>query len=468
MMYPQWQCVLNFACHEVGDYLAISGDADYKPYVSGEPDVCSVELTGDEDYVVLACDGLWDTVTPGDLVRHVYEHLRHEGRATLARSLVQLAQEQGSTDNISVIVILLRDDVAPPNIVETPAAEGPFKFGDADGESEDEDEEKEEEEEEGGKKEDDKKEESSEGKASGESKVDVEKREESDSEETADEDPVDKCSTAEIRTPRAGKICCVPLQESAASDGALVREFILHQSCGGQHSPSEVTEASDNTPDVRLDSQFSSGDSVKSALGITALPSDSPPTQKIVAPLALPEDIDTEDDRSSRSQDPTPPLPGPVKAQDVRIDEIVLEAPPPASFSPKSRSVKSAKESSKGEGSEKRSGVSQGELAVLSHTANKCVHARRGRRGRNGHRRNHKENRRSSKGPPAAASPLPSALSPRRREATTTPRPRNKAPDLVHMLTGVAAHKPTQRNRDTWTVAVEIELGAALFEDPKD
>ncbi|ELU09747.1 hypothetical protein CAPTEDRAFT_44132, partial [Capitella teleta] len=105
-------CVVWFGAWRVNGTLSVSraiGDAEYKPYVSGEPDLCSIELTGDEDYLVLACDGLWDCVTEEQVVRHVHQHMQTKGRATLAQSIVKLAIESGSSDNISVIVVLLKD-----------------------------------------------------------------------------------------------------------------------------------------------------------------------------------------------------------------------------------------------------------------------------------------------------------------------------------------------------------------------
>lgn len=52
------------------------GDGDYKPYVSSEPDVTTVELNGTEDFLVIGCDGLWDTVTPQEAADSVYQQLR--------------------------------------------------------------------------------------------------------------------------------------------------------------------------------------------------------------------------------------------------------------------------------------------------------------------------------------------------------------------------------------------------------
>ena len=122
-----------------------TGDADYKPYISGVPDLECVPLDGTEDYMVLACDGLWDTVTPNDLVKDVYDYLKENSndRAGLAHKLTMIARERGSTDNISVIIVFFRDDIGTPKplvkyaeILESEAAdkdEGDEDDGDDDG-----------------------------------------------------------------------------------------------------------------------------------------------------------------------------------------------------------------------------------------------------------------------------------------------------------------------------------------------
>ena len=56
--------------------LYITGDVDHKPYISAEADVNTIPRIGTEEYVVLACDGLWDVITPDKLVELVFEHIQ--------------------------------------------------------------------------------------------------------------------------------------------------------------------------------------------------------------------------------------------------------------------------------------------------------------------------------------------------------------------------------------------------------
>jgi len=56
--------------------ISSAGDGDYKPYVSSEPDVTTVEMDGSEDFLIVACDGLWDTVTPEEAAETVFQTLK--------------------------------------------------------------------------------------------------------------------------------------------------------------------------------------------------------------------------------------------------------------------------------------------------------------------------------------------------------------------------------------------------------
>jgi len=63
------------------------------------------ELDGSEDYLVVACDGLWDVMTPEEVKGFLdgYKGRRKEG---MVDSLVQKARSLGSTDNITAVVVV--------------------------------------------------------------------------------------------------------------------------------------------------------------------------------------------------------------------------------------------------------------------------------------------------------------------------------------------------------------------------
>jgi serine/threonine protein phosphatase PrpC len=65
--------------YRVNGALAVSraiGDMLHKPFVSAEPEIDVIQLDGEEDFVVLGCDGLWDMLTEDDVALTVYQKLR--------------------------------------------------------------------------------------------------------------------------------------------------------------------------------------------------------------------------------------------------------------------------------------------------------------------------------------------------------------------------------------------------------
>ncbi|XP_014808640.1 PREDICTED: protein phosphatase 1E [Calidris pugnax] len=107
-------CVVWFGAWRVNGSLSVSraiGDAEHKPYICGDADSASTLLDGSEDYLILACDGFYDTVNPDEAVKVVADHLKENNgdSSMVAHKLVASARDAGSSDNITVIVVFLRD-----------------------------------------------------------------------------------------------------------------------------------------------------------------------------------------------------------------------------------------------------------------------------------------------------------------------------------------------------------------------
>lgn len=104
--------------------LLPQGDFDQKPYVSGDADCLTTQLLGDEDYLLLACDGFFDVVKPSEVPHLVLDALRQAGEpkaggdtplepsedalGLVAQQLVAEAKAAGSSDNITVMLVFLR------------------------------------------------------------------------------------------------------------------------------------------------------------------------------------------------------------------------------------------------------------------------------------------------------------------------------------------------------------------------
>ncbi|XP_075051172.1 protein phosphatase 1E [Mixophyes fleayi] len=107
-------CVVWFGAWRVNGSLSVSraiGDAEHKPYICGDADSDSIVLDGSEDYLILACDGFYDTMNPDEAVKVVSDHLKENNgdSSMVAHKLVASARDAGSSDNITVIVVFLRD-----------------------------------------------------------------------------------------------------------------------------------------------------------------------------------------------------------------------------------------------------------------------------------------------------------------------------------------------------------------------
>lgn len=91
----------------VNGMLAVTrsfGDKFFDGLVVGNPFTTSVELTGDDEFLIVACDGLWDVIDDQDaceLIRDI------EDPNEAAKTLVRYALENGTTDNVTAMVVYL-------------------------------------------------------------------------------------------------------------------------------------------------------------------------------------------------------------------------------------------------------------------------------------------------------------------------------------------------------------------------
>ncbi|VFQ68843.1 unnamed protein product [Cuscuta campestris] len=82
------------------------GDDDLKPAVTAEPEISETILCGDDEYIVMGSDGLWDVVTEEEVVGIIRDTVKEAGMC--CKRLATEAAERGSQDNITVIVVFLR------------------------------------------------------------------------------------------------------------------------------------------------------------------------------------------------------------------------------------------------------------------------------------------------------------------------------------------------------------------------
>ena len=83
--------------------------------LSATPELHSLPLCADDEFVVLASDGLWDVVGSEDAVRLARAELLAYGDATMAaEKLVEEALKRHGDDNITAVVVCLHPLPAPP------------------------------------------------------------------------------------------------------------------------------------------------------------------------------------------------------------------------------------------------------------------------------------------------------------------------------------------------------------------
>lgn len=82
------------------------GDDDLKPAVTAEPEITETVLSVEDEYLVMASDGLWDILTSEEVISIIKDTVKEPGMCS--KRLATEAAERGSKDNITVIVIFLR------------------------------------------------------------------------------------------------------------------------------------------------------------------------------------------------------------------------------------------------------------------------------------------------------------------------------------------------------------------------
>ncbi|KAG6616456.1 protein phosphatase [Phytophthora cinnamomi] len=81
------------------------------------PECQEIEITPEFDFLILACDGLWDTIKSKEAVKYVADRLNEGYSAKQAsQSLANLAIRSGSSDNVSVVIVLLNTEQVSSSI----------------------------------------------------------------------------------------------------------------------------------------------------------------------------------------------------------------------------------------------------------------------------------------------------------------------------------------------------------------
>jgi len=84
-----------------------------------EPEVDRWTLTEEDEFLIIACDGIWDVFSSHNAVDFVRQALRrHNDTTAAARELTMEALRRDSADNVSVIVVCFGEDPPPDKVQE--------------------------------------------------------------------------------------------------------------------------------------------------------------------------------------------------------------------------------------------------------------------------------------------------------------------------------------------------------------
>ncbi|KAF6062772.1 Protein phosphatase 2C family protein [Candida albicans] len=101
--------------NRVNGVLAVTrslGDTYMKSLVIGVPFTTATEITADDEFIIIACDGLWDVVSDKHACKLAAESFKQGySPSQVAKKLCQFAIELSTTDNVTVMVVQLDNDV---------------------------------------------------------------------------------------------------------------------------------------------------------------------------------------------------------------------------------------------------------------------------------------------------------------------------------------------------------------------
>ena len=80
------------------------GDCEMAPYVSQQPSIHTSTITDNDEFIVIACDGLYDVLSDEEVINIVKAHPKEKASIVLR----EYAYLLGSADNISITVIFFK------------------------------------------------------------------------------------------------------------------------------------------------------------------------------------------------------------------------------------------------------------------------------------------------------------------------------------------------------------------------
>jgi len=100
--------VIKRGAWRVNGILAVSrsiGDNNLKKFVIPDPEVTKFSILPEDEFVIIASDGLWDVIKPEEMINIVHETCKTQGRKYVCQVLCDEALRKDTKDNITVVVL---------------------------------------------------------------------------------------------------------------------------------------------------------------------------------------------------------------------------------------------------------------------------------------------------------------------------------------------------------------------------
>ncbi|XP_025928046.1 protein phosphatase 1B isoform X4 [Apteryx rowi] len=88
------------------DYKCVDGKGPTEQLVSPEPEVCEILRAEEDEFIILACDGIWDVMSNEELCEFVKSRLEvSDDLEKVCNWVVDTCLHKGSRDNMSVVLV---------------------------------------------------------------------------------------------------------------------------------------------------------------------------------------------------------------------------------------------------------------------------------------------------------------------------------------------------------------------------
>lgn len=102
----------NNGVWRINNRLALSrafGDFTSLPYISYIPDIFKIKINNNNNYLIMASDGLWDVCDNQEIINIINNsYVKNDQQISIiCKKLLQVSRSKGSTDNITILFIVL-------------------------------------------------------------------------------------------------------------------------------------------------------------------------------------------------------------------------------------------------------------------------------------------------------------------------------------------------------------------------